>query len=198
MKGGGSREPPPFLRRSSFLPLFFPIPCECPAGPIRRDIPIYKENFPFLPLYKLGKDCYNIQAVKKHAPVAQWIEHRIPVPRVGGSSPFRRTKKADTLLGVCFFGISEERTRKADPGAAGVKNSPVDCFSGRGRVHRRKTAPWKGCWLSSITHPKWSSALLVYAGRDSKGRPERSEGNKVSSGHFISPWESPSVSRCIP
>ena len=25
-------------------------------------------------------------------------------------------------------------TRKATPGAAGVKNSPVDCFSGRGRV----------------------------------------------------------------
>ena len=27
----------------------------------------------------------------EYAPVAQWIEHRIPVPRVGGSSPFRRT-----------------------------------------------------------------------------------------------------------
>ena len=27
-----------------------------------------------------------------NAPVAQWIEHRIPVPRVGGSSPFRCTK----------------------------------------------------------------------------------------------------------
>ena len=25
--------------------------------------------------------------------MAQWIEHRIPVPRVGGSSPFRCTKK---------------------------------------------------------------------------------------------------------
>ena len=28
---------------------------------------------------------------KTYAPVAQWIEHRIPVPRVGGSSPFWRT-----------------------------------------------------------------------------------------------------------
>ena len=28
---------------------------------------------------------------KTYAPVAQWIEHRIPVPRVGGSSPFRCT-----------------------------------------------------------------------------------------------------------
>ena len=155
MKGGGSREPPPFHRRSSFLPLFFPIPCECPAGPIRRDIPIYKENFPFLPLYKLEKACYNIQAVKKHAPVAQWIEHRIPVPRVGGSSPFRRTKKADTQMGVCFFGISEEWTRKAGPGAAGVKNSPVDCFSGRGRVPPFPDASRKGCrWKRRTPTPQ--------------------------------------------
>ena len=72
--------------------------------------------------------------LSRHAPVAQWIEHRIPVPRVGGSSPFRRTKKADTQMGVCFFGISEEWTRKAGPGAAGVKNSPVDTCLARGRV----------------------------------------------------------------
>ena len=31
--------------------------------------------------------------LRRHAPVAQWIEHRIPVPRVGGSSPFRCTTK---------------------------------------------------------------------------------------------------------
>ena len=42
--------------------------------------------------------------MSKHAPVAQWIEHRIPVPRVGGSSPFRRTnKRADTHLGIRSF-----------------------------------------------------------------------------------------------
>ena len=32
---------------------------------------------------------------------------------------------------------------------------------------------------------------------DSKGRPCRRQGNKVSGGHFVSPWESPSKSRCI-
>ena len=42
------------------------------------------------PLYKTEKDCYNSLA---DAPVAQWIEHQIPVLRVGGSSPFRRTKQ---------------------------------------------------------------------------------------------------------
>ena len=93
----------PSYRRSSFLPLFFPIPSECPAGPIRRDIPFFAEIFPFLPLYKLEKACYNIQAVNKHAPVAQWIEHRIPVPRVGGSSPFRRTKKSRYPFGYLDF-----------------------------------------------------------------------------------------------
>ena len=86
------------------------------------------------PLYKRGKACYNSRAIKSYAPVAQWIEHRIPVPRVGGSSPFRRTKK---------------------------------------RKH----------------HPVFP--LFACAGRDSKGRPERSEGKKVSGGHFFSPWESP-------
>ena len=78
--------------------------------------------------------------LRRHAPVAQWIEHRIPVPRVGGSSPFRCTKKED-----------------------------------------------------AIWHP-----LFWYIGRvDSKGRPERSEGNQVSGGHLVSPWESPSNPRRI-
>ena len=33
---------------------------------------------------------------------------------------------------------------------------------------------------------------------DLKGRPERSEGKKVSGGHFFSPWENPSLSGCGP
>ena len=74
--------------------------------------------------------------LSRHAPVAQWIEHRIPVPRVGGSSPFRRTKKADTHKGVCFFGISEERTRKGDLSEAKVRKCPVDTFLGRGKIPR--------------------------------------------------------------
>ena len=34
--------------------------------------------------------------------------------------------------------------------------------------------------------------------RESKGRPERSEGKKVSGGHFFSPWEIPSFSERNP
>ena len=45
-------------------------------------------------LYFSEKVCYNTQA---NAPVAQWIEHQIPVLRVGGSSPFRRAKKVSNL-----------------------------------------------------------------------------------------------------
>ena len=44
------------------------------------------------PFTKLEKPAI-ICGLRKHAPVAQWIEHRIPVPRVGGSSPFRCTKQ---------------------------------------------------------------------------------------------------------
>ena len=60
------------------------------------------EKVVITPLYKTNKPCYNKQAVS-NAPVAQWIEHRIPVPRVGGSSPFRRTitdTVIDTIVSV--------------------------------------------------------------------------------------------------
>ena len=134
----------PSYRRSSFLPLFFPIPRECPAGQIRRDIPFYAENFPFLPLYKLGKACYNIQAVNKHAPVAQWIEHRIPVPRVGGSSPFRRTKKSRSPVGYLDFLFMLGGTRKGGLSEARVRKCPVDTFLARGRVPRFPDASHKG------------------------------------------------------
>ena len=60
-----------------------------PLSPILHHV--FRKKFCF-PLYKTGKACYNDLALK-NAPVAQWIEHRIPVPRVGGSSPFRRTKE---------------------------------------------------------------------------------------------------------
>ena len=35
--------------------------------------------------------------------MAQWIEHRIPVPRVGGSSPFWRTKNGVSHPGYTVF-----------------------------------------------------------------------------------------------
>ena len=86
--------------------------------------------------------------------MAQWIEHRIPVPRVGGSSPFRRTKKADTQMGVCFFGISEERTRKGGLSEAKVSKCPVDTCLARGRVPPFPDASRKGCrWKWRIRSP---------------------------------------------
>ena len=78
-----------------------------------------------IPLYKQANTCYN-SLVVRHAPVAQWIEHRIPVPRVGGSSPFRRTKKADTHLGICFFDLFRGRDSKDKiPQSGGLWAAPA-------------------------------------------------------------------------
>ena len=81
-----------------------------------------RQNFFAFTLYKAGKDWYNIQAVK-HAPVAQWIEHRIPVPRVGGSSPFRRTKinKRDTLWGIPLIYLALRAGRDSKDSFATVR-----------------------------------------------------------------------------
>ena len=57
-----------------------------------------RRDFCVFPLYKRRIICYNTRALRVYAPVAQWIEHRIPVPRVGGSSPFWRTT-ASVLIG---------------------------------------------------------------------------------------------------
>ena len=66
--------------------------------------------FLILPLYKRKKGCYNTLAVT-NAPVAQWIEHRIPVPRVGGSSPFRCAKNQTSLWMSGFLLFSGELER---------------------------------------------------------------------------------------
>ena len=58
------------------------------------------------------------------------VHRRKTAPRKGywlsSISPF--------AFGHPLFGFPPEGTRKAGSGTAGVKNSPVDCFSGRGRV----------------------------------------------------------------
>ena len=46
-------------------------------------------------LYKAADPCYTSY---RCAPVAQWIEHQIPVLRAGGSSPFRRAKASEQAL----------------------------------------------------------------------------------------------------
>ena len=63
--------------------------------------------FCHLTLYKSSFICYNSQALKVYAPVAQWIEHRIPVPRVGGSSPFWRTKNRTSHAGCPVFAYAK-------------------------------------------------------------------------------------------
>ena len=80
-----------------------------------------------------------IHKLSSNAPVAQWIEHRIPVPRVGGSSPFRCTKKTryrmvPGLFAYCRMGAKGRPDRRAG------KKCPVDTFLVHGRVQRRKTA----------------------------------------------------------
>ncbi len=70
-----------------------------------------KKLFSKSPLYKNEKPCYNNRAENANAPVAQWIEHRIPVPRVGGSSPFRRTIKRDIPKWDIPFNLYEEGIR---------------------------------------------------------------------------------------
>ena len=123
----------PSYRRSSFLPLFFPIPRECPAGQIRRDIPFYAENFPFLPLYKLEKACYNTLAVKACAGGSMDRASDSGSEGWGFESlPAYQKMRIPTRVSAFFDMLGG--TRKAGPGTAGVKNSPVDCFSGRGRV----------------------------------------------------------------
>ena len=93
-----------------------------------------------IPLYKQANTCYN-SLVVRHAPVAQWIEHRIPVPRVGGSSPFRRTKKADTHSGICFFDLLGGRDSKDKiPQSSGLWAAPTGgCRTlqfANGKLHR--------------------------------------------------------------
>ena len=70
--------------------------------------------------------------------MAQWIEHRIPVPRVGGSSPFWRTKNGSSHSGWPVFDVSG--------GTRTIKyRCPVDiCSAAAGR--RR---------LLSVTSPFW-------------------------------------------
>ena len=73
--------------------------------------------------------------------MAQWIEHRIPVPRVGGSSPFRRTKKADTHSGICFFDLLGGRDSKDKiPQSSGLWAAPTGgCRTlqfANGKLHR--------------------------------------------------------------
>lgn len=53
--------------------------------------------------------------------------------------PSSQIKRTDTLwVSVLFMGWKE--IRKPGPGEAGVKNMPVACFSGRGRIHVPLTA----------------------------------------------------------
>ena len=53
-----------------------------------------------------------------------------------GSSPASRTKKRHPI-GVLFFGMRISEAGLEQGGGAAAKNSPVDCFSARGKVPPR-------------------------------------------------------------
>ncbi len=132
-----------------------------------------RRDFSFSPFTKPEKPA--IMSWLTDAPVAQWIEHRIPVPRVGGSSPFRCTKQMRGIpiwVSLSFVSPSgREGTRKAGPGVAGVK-------SVRWTLFRPWESPWiadgrrYACWQRSITRiPIWVSLSFVSpSGRKNAGR----------------------------
>ena len=93
--------------------------------------------------------------------MAQWIEHRIPVPRVGGSSPFWRTKKQMPFRASAFWYI--RRDSKERPGRrpgkevsgghffsswespSGLRRIPEGCGSNRNLSDTEK------CWYNALS-----------------------------------------------
>ena len=140
-------------------------------------------KFFFYPLYKRPKLCYNTQALEVYAPVAQWIEHRIPVPRVGGSSPFWRTKSRLSHRGwpvfVCASGhllvLKWKRLSQND-------------FS-KILTHKRKFYVYKtaSCGACSLIFCQ-ISALIIDAHRQSFS--SQSSGNPICSKTTLSAYSS--------
>ena len=99
-----------------------------------------------------------IHPQSRYAPVAQWIEHRIPVPRVGGSSPFWRTKNGASPWGCTVFAFQIEGTRKSKC------NSPVDCClpTARRRQHLSVTSPF---WRTKRALKKHAGGMFLARGR---------------------------------
>ena len=133
--------------------------------------------------------------------MAQWIEHRIPVPRVGGSSPFRCTKQIRGIpvrVSLLFVSPSgREGTRMIQCGADERRRRRLDgaepLFSfAKAKENANESLPV----YQKMRIPKWVSAFFNTLGGTRKGgRAKR--GKKVSGGHFFSPWESPLICRRI-
>ena len=140
--------------------------------------------FCHLTLYKSSFICYNSQALKVYAPVAQWIEHRIPVPRVGGSSPFWRTKNRTSHAGCPVFAYAKGLEQL---------NAAVRWTAAKFRLDGICSLMSR---VPSGVPPGWP--LFWYISWDSKGRRQRSCRKKESGGLFFSPWESPFPFRRIP
>ena len=116
--------------------------------------------------------------------MAQWIEHRIPVPRVGGSSPFWRTKKALPHRGGAFL-VCQKRLEK------GVKKTcRWHVFSPRESPSPISDASRPGMWMESEPFrcevSIWIPRLLVHLKGLEKGV------KKTCRWHVFSPRESPS------
>ena len=94
--------------------------------------------------------------------MAQWIEHRIPGPRVGGSSPFRRTNKKERAKALSFLLASLTGwTRKGGiSGHTGAKSVRWTLFS-----------PWESpSAFSCIRYGcKWKLNLWSFCMSERKG-----------------------------
>ena len=62
----------------------------------------------------------------------------------------QQTQKYGHPNGVSIFLLSQQGFEEAGPCAAGVKNMPVACFLGRGRIHRLMNAPGTGVGISLL------------------------------------------------
>lgn len=96
-------------------------------------------------------------------------------------------KKRGYLWYPLFFGFDRDSNNKIQPAGGRLDDGQgpivtLQLFSLRRKVGNESPSLHAfGCGFS----------FWWRLGRDSKGRPQRSEGKKVSGGHFFSPWESP-------
>ena len=103
----------------------------------------------------------------KQAPVAQWIEHQIPVLRAGGSSPFRRAKK-----------IREVPKRRL----------PVLYSIGKGLESRLLAACRGNVSGCSVTTPQSASQTGLAAARSRRGSDLPPAGHSIPRRRFATPY----------
>ena len=96
--------------------------------------------------------------------------------------------RGDIRMDISSFGILGRKG--LEPSKC---NSPVDCCRRRLDGGEPLSAPY-GSRCKRVPSGIYNvPPLFGTPEQDSKGRPGRREGKKVSGGHFFSPWESPLI-----